>query len=466
MKSLYPRVLLLLLLLGPLSRQASAQVFEPGYLVLSRGDTLRGEVENAFWTDPPKTVRFRRNASGPLVAYRAAQLRAVQLTSGRLLRHELLPIDYSAVQRTNQASYGYVIRQQPDSVLADVLVEGPASLLSVVWNQTHHYFVRREGKPYLEMTERRYIDNYGPQVRAVDGNNYRGQLEIYFGDCAPALEVSRRAQFVATDLAEVVQSYNLNCSASRQVGRRIEVTAPKVSRTKVQVGPMLGVGYNSLRLHSITGPGLENRPLEDAQLDGQVHLQPGIFFDVLEGGRRLAVHTALFGYRFGRTVQLPAPDAAGQWRGTVTWRGTNATLQMGLRGLQPVGTRLTLLGGAGAEIAHVWGQNTLLRYGNGQASRNGARNVQLATETPFEIGYGTDVLPYAEVGIRHSRLTASVTGRLYPKYGFYDPLVVNSTVDVNGTTVASGYNYTGRILSLSLVLAFRLNGDPDQRAAR
>ncbi|RAK66688.1 hypothetical protein DLM85_10735 [Hymenobacter edaphi] len=453
-----------MVLLAPLGRRCGAQVFEPGYLVLGRGDTLRGEVENAFWTDPPKAVRFRPAATAPVVSYRAVQLRAVQLASGRLLRRELLPIDYSASKNPNQMFYGLVIRQRPDSLLADVLVEGPATLLSVVWGQVQHFFVRREQQPYLEMTERRYLDNNGGVVSLRDGNNYQGQLGLYFGDCAAAVAATNQAKFTATDLIGVVQTYNQQCSAVRQPGRRIEVEAPKASRVKLQVGPLLGVRYTSMRLRAAGAPGLEAQTLAGQQLDGRLHLQPGLYFDLLDGGRRLAAHTALYAYRVGRQVEVAAPDGSAQWRGTLDWRATAAVWQVGLRGLLPVGPHYTLLAGAGAEIAQYWAQAARLRYGTGTATtRLATGGVAVLTEQPFQLGFARTKMPYLEVGIRRQRLTALLTGRIYGKQHYYDPLVVAALQNPAGQVYSLGHSYTARTLSAALVLSYQLNRDTDQR---
>ncbi|GAB3837142.1 hypothetical protein GCM10028821_36850 [Hymenobacter jeollabukensis] len=441
-------------------------MFEPGYLVLSRGDTLRGEVENAFWTDPPKTVRFRPAATAAVASYRAAQLRAVQLTSGRLLRRELLPIDYSAVKHASQLGYGLIIRQQPDSVLADVLVEGPATLLSVVWGQVQHFFVRREQRPWLEMTERRYLDNNVPNVRIRDGNNYQGQLGLYFGDCTPALTAARQAKFVAPDIIGVVQAYNERCSATRQPGRRIEVEAPKASRVKLQVGPLLGMRYTSMLVRATDPAGVEPRTLDGQQLDGRLHPQPGLYFDLLDGGRRLAVHTALYAYQVGRKVDIAAPDGSAQWRGTLDWRATATVWQVGLRGLLPVGTHYTLLAGAGAEISQYWARGATLRYGSGATtSRPAAGGVSVRTEQPFQLGFASTKMPYVEVGIRRERLTVLLTGRIYGKEYYHDPLVVATLHNQSqgGRVYSLGYDYTARTISAALVVSYQLNRDTDQR---
>ena len=58
---------LLLLLTASLfsSLQTRAQAFEPGLLVRNNGDTLRGEIENGFWTDPPALIRYRTTPNSP-----------------------------------------------------------------------------------------------------------------------------------------------------------------------------------------------------------------------------------------------------------------------------------------------------------------------------------------------------------------------------------------------------------------
>ena len=58
---------LLLLLTASLfgSLQTRAQTFEPGLLVRSNGDTLRGEIENDFWTEPPALIRYRSAPNNP-----------------------------------------------------------------------------------------------------------------------------------------------------------------------------------------------------------------------------------------------------------------------------------------------------------------------------------------------------------------------------------------------------------------
>ncbi|MCC3152127.1 hypothetical protein [Hymenobacter sp. BT770] len=43
------RILIVVIVFSCYSFHALAQAYEPGLLVRSNGDTLRGEIENSFW---------------------------------------------------------------------------------------------------------------------------------------------------------------------------------------------------------------------------------------------------------------------------------------------------------------------------------------------------------------------------------------------------------------------------------
>ncbi|OON70495.1 hypothetical protein [Hymenobacter sp. CRA2] len=456
---------LLIAALGIATEQgASAQVFEPGYLINSRGDTLRGEVENAFWQDPPTVVRFRSSATAPIVTYHDNHLRALGLTSGRQLRRELLPIDYRATKDINRMQRGLSVLQTPDSVLADVLLDGPASLLSVQVHDVHHFFVKRENTPYLEMTERRYLREVNGALQVADGNNYRAQLFQYFGDCAAAAAATNKAAFTADALADVVQLYNRECSSQREAGRRI--SAAVRDQAKVVFGPLLGARYNSFRLHTDTPPGLETPTLDGYNLDGRVHGQGGIFLDLVHGGRRMALHAAVFYSRFGGPQRsIASPNGSAQWRGTVDWRGGMATLQVGMRFMRPLGTSWQLLAGTGIEFPAYWEESYVVQFGNALNQARYLTNQVAARSTELlPLGFASTKLPYLEAGVRHQRFTLTLSARRYGKELFFDNTAISrieraSASDAYGV----GYDYSGRTFSTTLSVGYQLNADTDAK---
>ncbi len=179
---------LLLLLSVLLGYQARAQVYERGWLVRTSGDTLRGEIENAFWEEAPTFVRYRPAGTEASQLLQAGRVRAFGFTGGRLFRRELLSLDQAAETRLQALPRGNHVVMKSDSVLAEVLLTGPAELLRVVLPGAVHYEVRRPGQPPLPLSERKYLveNKSGGTWSIVDGNNYRNQLALYFADCPAA----------------------------------------------------------------------------------------------------------------------------------------------------------------------------------------------------------------------------------------------------------------------------------------
>lgn len=197
-----------------------AQTYEPGLLVRSTGDTLRGEIENGFWVEAPTFVRYRPTANSPSVLYPASQLRAISFTNGRYFRHEALLLDQAAETRLDHLVRGSYVQLQTDSVLAEVLLAGPIELLRVVRPGATHYEMRRLGQPPLCLSERQYLrENSGGGWIITDGNNYRSQLELYFIDCPAAGSAAQVVPFTAAGLVEVAQAYATTCMPAQQPAR-------------------------------------------------------------------------------------------------------------------------------------------------------------------------------------------------------------------------------------------------------
>lgn len=429
---------LLLLFFLCSAQLAQSQIFEAGYLVLQRGDTLRGQVENAFWEEPPTVVRFRPMPTDRATTYSARQVQAVSLASGRRLLHERLPIDRYAETRLAYLTNTRVRKQQPDSVLADVLVMGPARLLGITLNETKHFFVQRPGQPYLEMAAHNYLA-YQQGTHIVDDNNYKSQLQLYFGDCEAATKLAATASFNAADLARVVRAYNRQCAGGPADEPELPVAdkAAQQSRIAVRAGIMGGVRYNSLLIGAEV-PGV----LAGLNLDGRLHAQGGLYVDLVAPGRRLALHTGLLVSRFGKSQPTAfSTTVSPVVSGSFEWQGTLTTGQLGLRGFLPVSTRGQLLVGGGYELNGFWGVITALTY-NGVA------------QEPLLERFSATPLPYLEVGYVRERLAVVLSGRAYGASAL-------SAVAGYSSPKYNIYYYYCDSLSLNATLSYRLNADSD-----
>jgi hypothetical protein len=418
------KILLSALLLFAASQLAHSQAFEPGYLVLQRGDTLRGEVENAFWEEPAKVVRFRPTPTARPVAYASQQLRSVSLASGRLLRRELLTIDFDADTRLSYLQHGLTHRPRPDSVLADVLVQGPATLLGIVLHATPHFFVQRPGQPRLALAAHNYLIIQNGTERIADGNNYKAQLLTYFGDCEAVTNLLPATAFTQQGMQRLVRAYNRQCSGAALPPEAPTPAGVAHQPVAVRLGVLAGVRYNSMQLKTADGPA---GPLEGRNADGRPHALAGLYADLVAGGRRLAIHTDLQVSQLGNGRATAVAATPASPASSYQWRATHVVAHFGLRGFLPVGPRAQVVVGGGYEVNSFW--NVTSEFNSG------------GTVSDFVYPFRGTPLPYLEAGLSRNRWAALLNGRLY------EP-------DYFGT-------YTYQPWSLSLTLSYRLNADSD-----
>ncbi|PJJ59875.1 hypothetical protein [Hymenobacter chitinivorans] len=444
---------------------ARAQAFEPGFVVTTAGDTLRGEVENSYWEANPTSIRFRAAASAPVSSYSPTEARAFQLRSGRYFRTELLPLSRGAETRTPLLQRYLSTDQKQETVFAEVLVEGAAPLLRYVLPGATHYFVRRENQPYIELTERKHLgpDRSGRLV-IVDANTFRIQLQQFFGDCPAAVQQVAKASFTARDLAAVVQTYNQSCSAAGQAGPSFLVTNQPAHKLQINAGPLTGVQFQSIRLQA-ESPG---EPYEEAPVLNGTDLghrpQPvlGVYADVLMPNRRLALHSSVLFSQLGQrgTTASRGNVPAAEYR----WKGHNVAARLGVRYFVPVGARQQLFLGGGLTLDWFTITESSLRYGDGQPRQVAGVSVPgagrllglLETKNP------SVTMPYLETGLRRGRFTVSVDARFFgDNYG--DELTVSKVWrDNQGRVYALDPNrYVAKCWFVNGLLAYRLTKNRD-----
>ncbi|QKG54143.1 hypothetical protein [Hymenobacter sp. BRD67] len=424
------RLLCLLLTLLFYADYAQAQAYEPGWLVRTNGDTLRGELENGFWLEPPTFVRYRRTPESPSELFPARQLRAVSFKGGRYFRHEVLRLDRAAEVRLQDLKRGNYVNMQPDSVLAEVLLSGPVELLRVVRPGATQFVLRRPGRPDLSLSERHYLSD-GPDInRIIDGNNYRNQLMLYFADCPAAVSLAERIPYTAAGLAEVAQAYAISCAPGKQPAQSWLSQAVPRRKGAFQAGVLAGVRYNHMASPSFV--------LTEGCHDCQVHPFGGLYAELLQPSRITAFYGefSLSSFHNQGTYTLGF-DATGKRIYTVfDFRALLFTARLGVRYFVPLRHDRQIMLGFSYEHNEVLG---LSLTGNGSPDPS----------TAGEAYASPTLLPDLMLGWRCQRFTASIDGQLY-----------HSNSDSNAL-----YNFfLGSSWATRLGLSYRLGRNPDKLA--
>ncbi|GAA3966980.1 hypothetical protein [Hymenobacter antarcticus] len=424
------RILLLLTASLFYTFQTQAQAYEPGLLVRTNGDTLRGEIENGFWTEPPAFIRYRSTPDRPSQLFQPRQLRAVSFTGGRYFRYEALPIDYAAETRLDRLPGRSFTNVLIDSLLADVLVEGPVTLFRVGGSATTHYLLSSPGRPVLDMSARRYFSRTGNGTDVVvDGNNYLNQLALYFGDCPAAYQAARKATFTPAALAEVVQAYNQSCAPAQSPGRSwVAQTKPR-RVVAFQGGVVGGVRYNRTEA--------ESEPQSGACADCRPHPFAGLYGELLLSSRALALYGELSVSTFrGKSYQgyYLSPQQLDPLYHHFTYQALLGTARLGVRYYLPLAHEQQLILGFGYELNTV--RNPTLKTAPGPAGAPDLQYLEFHSPT---------LLPNVAVGWRAQRLTLFTDIQLY-----------NSFLDDSYSTQFITSN-----LALRLGMSYRLGGNPD-----
>ena len=400
------RLLSLLPTLLLLAGQLWAQAYEPGLLVRSTGDTLRGEIENGFWVEAPTFVRYRRTPDSPSQLLQARQLRAISFTNGRYFRYEALQLDQDAEARFENLIRGNVVNMRTDSVLAEVLLAGPVELLRVVRPGATHYEMRRPGQLPLSLSERKYLkeNNNGAWV-VIDGNNYRNQLGLYFIDCPAANSAAQVAPFTAQGLAEVAQAYATTCTPAQQPARSwLNQAAPR-RRGAFLAGVLVGARYN--RLESMA------YPFAGTQTDGGVHPFGGLYAELMQPSRVTAVYGELSLSSFrSQGAQISGYDANGiAMYKPFDYQAMLGTARMGIRYFFPLPHDRQVVLGLGFEQNITLG---LTLPASGGTYNAGVSPSTKAANDAYAI---TTLLPNFGLGWRAQRFTVMLDGQVYASKG-------------------------------------------------
>jgi len=415
---------------------AQAQVYEPGYVVRATGDTLRGEIENAFWEEAPTAIRFRSIATAESQVFTRHQVRAVNFTGGRAFRYAILPIDHAAKSKIGDLPYENVPNIKIDTVLAEVLVDGPMSLVRVpVFDRATHYVLLSPGRPPLDLSERKYLRQTVDKAWLLtNGNNYKGQLGVYFADCPNAHAASQRASFTAKALVDVVQTYNVSCSAQHRAGLDVLARAGNRSSVALVGGVMGGVRYNRT---SPTSDDLRTRSEQGPCADCKPHPFAGAYGELLMPSRSAAIYGELTVSTFrSRTTQF-FPSIYSY--GTFDYRAWLSTARLGLRYFVPLAHEQRLVFGIGYELNLVHSPTY---------TSSTLTNSQLLPNT-LKLEYAkATFLPNVTLGWRRERLTVTLDGQMY---------VTSSGIDAGLSGAYFGSDFAAR-----LGLSYRLGRHPDQ----
>lgn len=188
-------LLLFLILIAPawVSTARAQKRFQPGYLVLQRGDTVRGLLEAPTQNTVARGVVFRKNdAAADDIFYPVKLIRGLRLASGKTyVVRKMLP----------------VMKRDTLRLLLEPLAQGRANL----YRSAYSLYTNNINKVYSNQFSELYyyVESSANPTRfpyLLQADTFRQNLRSLFSDCASAPAIT--GKFDEANLVRLMQEYN------------------------------------------------------------------------------------------------------------------------------------------------------------------------------------------------------------------------------------------------------------------
>lgn len=213
----------------PVSNIYAQSKFEPGYIVTSSQDTIRGTIEYHNWSQNPETIRFRDEKFQTEKTLGLHELSAFQVHGETYERAEV----HRKIQGDNNVTENGLPELTRDTVFLLRLVDGPKSL---------HYLRDRSdnvqlyiGPEHELLVYHKYKIIKENQNRIATVDRYRQQIKAYL-DCESVANRVPNLRYSNKEISRLFELYYDKCST----------TKPKVI-TKRE-----GLGFESGALAGVT----------------------------------------------------------------------------------------------------------------------------------------------------------------------------------------------------------------------
>ena len=194
----FPALVFLIIGLVPFSAVRAQKRFQPGYLVLQRGDTVRGIFEAPTRNTVARGVVLRKSEkTAEEVFYPVKTIRGLSLTGGKTyVMRKMLPL----------------MRRDTLCLLLEPLVQGTATLYRSgysLYTNDNEAFANQFSIVYY------YIEAANNLIRPpylLQENTFRQDLRRLFNNCPAAPAIT--GKFSEPNLVHLVQQYNACPSSS------------------------------------------------------------------------------------------------------------------------------------------------------------------------------------------------------------------------------------------------------------
>ncbi|HMV09780.1 MAG TPA: outer membrane beta-barrel protein [Cyclobacteriaceae bacterium] len=231
--------ILLLLLFCSFFTISAQENYLPGFVIASKGDTVRGTIDYRNWKRNPAAISFKRESDGLIFSYDPSQIRgflvAQEYYESARVQTEVSP------ERTNELSYDVEFILEEEVAFLQALITGNKSLYYLVNKKGKDNFYIKNGDKIDLLLYKQYARNVNYTRQVLINNKYIGQLSNYLGDCTGLQQKTNNVRYSQKELAKLFEAY-YRCKTDQPKFKK------NPDRAIVQLGLVGGIAISSLKM--------------------------------------------------------------------------------------------------------------------------------------------------------------------------------------------------------------------------
>ena len=223
------------------AQNKSPHNFVKGYILKPNGDTLKGQVDNAEWTDNPTSVRFRTDTKSEGKIYKFFEIMGFGILSPKVEHYQKAVIRYhnERLEEPDLPTYWSrdsmktEINFKTDTVFLWTLARGAINLFEFRNKEMnrYHYFIQKEKGTIVELVDRKILVKYRGSVseqsvlEKIDFQTYRSQLRTALAKCASLEKDIKALNFSRDYIVKLIGKYNDCTGSTEYIKSKEKVTA-------------------------------------------------------------------------------------------------------------------------------------------------------------------------------------------------------------------------------------------------
>ncbi|PKP40894.1 MAG: hypothetical protein CVT93_10225 [Bacteroidetes bacterium HGW-Bacteroidetes-10] len=292
------RVLRLILFLPVLfffNLSDAQDLFQPGIVYGTKGDTLRGMINYYGWTNPRPRISFVENGKDSAVVLTPNAIRGFE-TGGNKYRSAAVKTEMT-LNNIELLVSNPNLRLANDTVFLRLIVQGEKSL----WffrNKVHNdqFYIDENGSQTL-LIYKKYIKESAHNTNTVGENKgYLNQLRHYFSDCESLDNQLKNTKYSESSLVELYDKY-YKCTGAEKV------YTTKREKIVYEKGVLAGLSLTELKENYLQNFGLAFKP--------SIMPSAGLYLNIIfpeTRGRISAYNELLFTNFNNKSEALSEPD--------------------------------------------------------------------------------------------------------------------------------------------------------------